>query len=507
MVKIFSAQQIKEVDAGTIREEGITSTDLMERAAGAVAKAIMQRWHRTTGITVFAGPGNNGGDALAVARILHEAGYTLEVFLFNTAGKLSADCQTNKARLQALEGVHFVEVSNQFEPPQLTAEKLIIDGLFGTGLNKPLTGGYASLIKFINSSPAQVVSIDMPSGLMCDDNSLNIRAHIVQATLTLTFQQPKLSMFLPENAGNIGELKVLDIGLSPNQMAQAEAAAFVIEETDMTALLKPRDKFGHKGTFGNALLIAGQYGMAGAALLAAKSCLRSGVGKVTVCTPQMNNNILQATIPEAVLKLDPADTIFTQAIATDGYEAMAIGPGIGTEKATALAFIEQVTHSRIPLVIDADGLNILAHHKSWLNQIPANAILTPHPAEFKRISNARNDDYSLLDEACNMAKERQIHIILKGHHTAVCTPSGKIYFNATGNSGMATAGSGDVLTGIITALLAQKYPAETACLLGVYLHGSAGDIAAETLGEDSLMASDIIEALPRAFKKLRATGC
>ena len=186
---------------------------------------------------------------------------------------------------------------------------------------------------------------------------------------------------------------------------------------------------------------------------------------------------------------------------------MAIGPGIGTEKATALAFIEQVTHSRIPLVIDADGLNILAHHKSWLNQIPANAILTPHPAEFKRISNARNDDYSLLDEACNMAKERQIHIILKGHHTAICTPSGKIYFNATGNSGMATAGSGDVLTGIITALLAQKYPAETACLLGVYLHGSAGDIAAETLGEDSLMASDIIEALPRAFKKLRATGC
>lgn len=503
MQKIYNAQEIHEIDAGTVKEEGITSLDLMERAARAATQATMRRWDTNTAITVFAGPGNNGGDALAMARLLADAGYRVEAFLFNTSGKLSADCQANKARLEKTSGVSFIEVTHQFEPPQITADHLIVDGLFGTGLNKPLSGGYASLVRFINDAPAPIVSIDIPSGLMCDDNSFNIRAHIVKATLTLTFQMPKLSMMLAENADNVGELEVLDIGLSQEIMDRTPAQAFILSEEDIAKLLKPRSPFGHKGTFGHALIVAGRYGMAGAAVLSAKACLRSGVGKVTVHTPQMNGNILQIAVPEAVLNLDAGDMVMTETVQLEDFDALAIGPGIGTERSTELAFIEQVTHARIPLVIDADAINILSRHKSWLNQMPANAVLTPHPGEFSRLGNCRNDDYSLLAEAVNIAKERHIFIVLKGHHTAICTPAGTICFNSTGNSGMATAGSGDTLTGIIVALLAQKYTTEAACMAGVYIHGLAGDLAAEVLGEDSVTATDIISYLPAAIKRLR----
>lgn len=505
MQYIYSAQEIHEIDAGTIKEEGITSLDLMERAAAAATRAVAQRWDSNTPIIIFAGPGNNGGDALAMARQLALAGYRVQAYLFNTSGKLSADCQANKVRLEKTQEVSFIEVTHQFEPPKLTKEHLIIDGLFGTGLTKPLSGGYASLVRFINDAPTSVVSIDIPSGLMCDDNSFNIRAHIVKATLTLTFQQPKLSMMLAENAGNIGELEVLDIGLSEKVMEQTQPQAYILTEKDIAAQLRPRPIFGHKGTFGHALIMAGKHGMAGAAILSARACLRSGIGKVTVHTPQMNSSILQIAVPEAVLSLDSGDMVLTETAPLDGFDALAIGPGISMERTTELAFIEQVTHTRIPLVIDADGLNILSRHKSWLNQIPANAILTPHPGELSRLGNCRNDDYSLLTEAVTIAKERHLFIVLKGHHTAICTPSGTIYFNSTGNSGMATAGSGDSLTGIIVALLAQKYTAEAACMIGVYLHGLAGDMAAEALGEDSVTASDIISYLPPALKHLRNT--
>ena len=501
-MKIPTAQQMRDLDAFTIQHEPIESIDLMERAARKVVAAIQERWDNAVPVVVFAGPGNNGGDALAVARMLQEQGYQVTAYLFNINGKLSADCMVNKERLEQNGAVVFNEVTAQFEAPVLDVRTLVVDGLFGTGQNKPLNGGFASLVKFINSTGAPVVSIDMPSGLMCEDNSYNVRGHIVRATLTLTFQLPKLALLLADNQPYVGELKILDIGLSEQGIAEMQADMVITNGREIQALLKQRPAFGHKGTFGHALLVAGKYGMAGAAILAARACLRCGVGKVTVHSPRLNNDILQISLPEAILSHDRDEKVIVSAISTEPYNAMGIGPALGTDHRTAVAFIEQVRHARIPLLIDADGLNILSDHKGWIQQIPKWAILTPHPLEFRRLGNRSVDSYSTLSEALEMAVQQQFYIVLKGHYTAICTPDGKVYFNPTGNSGMATAGSGDVLTGIITALLAQKYSALNACRLGVFLHGLAGDIAARELGETSVMASDIIACLPKAFREL-----
>lgn len=501
-MKIPNAQQVKSLDEYTIQNEPIRSIDLMERAAEAVVQVIVSRWGAEVPVVVFAGPGNNGGDALAVARLLAARGYRVTAYLFNINDYLSEDCACNKERLLHAGNVEFKEVKNVFEAPALNRSMLVVDGLFGIGQNRTLTGGFGMLVKFINASDAEVVSIDMPSGMMCEDNTYNVRGHIIRATLTLTFQLPKLALLLPDNQPFVGELQVLDIGLSPQAIADLDTIASITTKDEMAQLLKPRDPFGHKGTFGHGLLVAGKYGMAGAAILAAKACLRSGVGKVTVHSPQRNNDILQLAVPEALLSHDLDEQIFTHAVATEPYTALAIGPAIGTEHETAVAFIEQVSRARIPLVIDADGINILSSHRGWLQQVPKYSVLTPHPLEFKRLGNRSIDSYSTLNEAMEMAVKQQLYIVLKGHYTAVCTPEGKVFFNPTGNSGMATAGSGDVLTGVLLALLAQKYTAENACRLAVYLHGRAGDLAAEDLGEAGVTASDLVAYLPKAFREL-----
>lgn len=506
-MKILSAIQLKELDEATIQKENITSLDLMERASSKVTHFVRELYpQKDRQIVVFSGPGNNGGDGLAVARQLHTHGYSsIEVFLFNTSNSLSADCQKNADRLKTdCEDIAFTEVTQQFEAPKLTSSTLIIDAIFGTGLNKPLAGGYAALTQFINSTNAEVLSIDMPSGLMCEDNTCNSPSSIVRATHTLTFQLPKLAQLLADSQQYVGHLHVLDIGLSQQVIAAMPSAFRFVEEGEVAQLLQPRAPFGHKGTFGHALIIAGRYGMAGAAVLSAKACLRSGAGKVTVHTPLLNNDILQLSVPEAILSHDADNRIFTTQVSTDAYQAIAIGPGIGTHKHTALPFIEQVSHARVPLVLDADAINILGDHKGWISQVPHTTILTPHPGEMQRLGICNHDSYSTLMEAVNMAQRHKFYIVLKGHFTAICKPDGSVLLNPTGNSGMATAGAGDVLTGIITALLAQGYGQEQACILGVYLHGLAGDFAAAELGEHSAMASDIINALPKAFQHLAA---
>lgn len=504
-MKILTASQLKDVDAYTIEHEPISSIDLMERASCAVVERIKQRWGSTTPVTIFAGPGNNGGDALAVARLLSEADYTVVVYLFNTGDKLSDDCATNRKRLLDANSakVTFVEVTNQFTPPQLTKNDLVIDGLFGTGLSRPLNGGFASVVKYINTSPATVVSIDIPSGLMCEDNSYNVMNHVIQASLTLTFQFPKLSFFFPEHEQMVGELEILDIGIADPHTEITESPYKVTELGDMMALLKTRSRFAHKGSVGHALLIAGKKGMAGAAILSSRACLRSGVGKLTVRTPEMNVPIMQMSVPEAVLSIDAGLECFSQSFDTLDYDAMAIGPGLGTEPVTTQAYIEQIAMTKCPAVIDADALNILGSHRGWINQLPRNSILTPHKKElFGLISNTRNS-YEQLERTRELCKHQHIYIIIKGAFSAVVTPEGYVYFNPTGNPGMATAGSGDVLTGIILSLLAQGYSSENAARLGTYLHGLAGDIAAEELGYESLLSSDIVDCLPKAFKKLR----
>ena len=502
-MKIFTSQQIHELDEYTIEHEPIKSIDLMERAARALTLAISERWTRQVPVVVFAGPGNNGGDALAVARMLSEQGYEVKTYLFNISGHLSADCAENKRRLTEKKNRQLTEVTSEFDPPQLEAGMLVVDGLFGSGLNKPLAGGFASLVKYINASQAEVVSIDIPSGLMTEDNSYNVRANIIRATLTLTLQQRKLSYLFGENQQFIGQLRVLDIRLSKEGINKTDAQYTMLEENEVRGMLKPRSPFAHKGSMGQAFIIAGSYGMAGAAVLATKACLRAGAGKVTVHTPKRNVSILQNCVPEAVLQIDREETTFTETVSTEQFQAMAIGPGLGTTDQTAVALIAQLRRTTCPIVADADALNILANRRAWLQQLPKGIILTPHPKELERLEGQCIDSYERLTKARNLAEHLEGYVLLKGHYSALCLPDGRVVFNPTGNAGMATAGSGDVLTGIICGLLARGYSQQEACSIGMYLHGLAGDLAAQELGEESLIASDLIRYLPKAFLRLK----
>jgi hydroxyethylthiazole kinase-like uncharacterized protein yjeF len=503
-MKIFTNAQIHELDEYTIEHEPITSIDLMERAARAIAKAISERWTSDTHIVTFAGPGNNGGDALAVARLLAAKGYKVYAYLFNVRDNLSAGCEINKKRLTEEEcTVEFTEVSVNFDPPHLKSSDVVIDGLFGSGLNKPLAGGFSALVRYINHSHAKVVSIDVPSGLMTEDNTDNVKENIIRADLTLTLQAKKLCMLFADCQEFIGEVKVLDIRLSPDYIKKATAQYSLIEEQDIKAMLLHRNNFVHKGSMGTAMIIAGCRGMAGASVLAAKACLRAGAGKVIAHVPACNNTIMQISVPEVITQSGHDDDCFAEPIDTDRCNALGIGPGLGNDENTAIAMIAQLRRTRCPIVADADALNLLANHRAWLQQLPDDIILTPHPLELERLAGTMTvGDFDLLSHARQLASHINGYVILKGHHSALCMPNGHVVFNCTGNSGMATAGCGDVLTGIITGLLARGYDRHHACILGMYLHGLAGDIAVREIGKESLVAGDLITYLPKAFKHL-----
>lgn len=501
-MKILSSIQLKELDKYTIEMEPITSIDLMERASHALTEAIVRRWDTSYRIIVFAGPGNNGGDALAVARMLSKKNYHVEVFLFNTKGTLSNECMTNLGRLRTCGSIYFTEISTHFDPPALTEKDLIIDGLFGTGLNKPLSGGFASVVKYLNASKATIVAIDIPSGLMGEDNTYNVRPHIIHADVTLSIQLPKLSFLFPENEDIIGEWELLDIGLKQSFIDASESPYSILDIKDIRPLIKSRKRFAHKGSFGHGLLIAGSYGMAGASILSAKACLRSGIGLLTVHVPIHNHDLLQITVPEAIVQTDIHERYFAEPVELRRYNALAIGPGLGQEEDTALAMMEQIQGCHLPVVLDADAINILSTHRNWLSRLPKQCILTPHLGELERLTGKCMDSYERITKVKELANYLQSYILIKGAWTAIVTPEGHCYFNPTGNPGMATAGSGDVLTGILLALLAQGYSPEESCKLGVYIHGLAGDIAAKSLSEISMTAGDIIEALPSAWKKI-----
>ena len=343
----------------------------------------------------------------------------------------------------------------------------------------------------------------MPSGLMTEDNTYNVRTNIVRADLTLTLGQKKLAMLFAENQQYIGELRVLDIRLSREGIKKIDSQYTMLEEDDVRQLLLPRDPFAHKGTMGNALVIAGSYGMAGAAILATEACLRSGVGKVTCHSPRKNVTIMQTAVPEAVLQIDREETTFSEAVDTEDFQAVGIGPGLGQTEQTAVAIISQIRRTQCPLVCDADAINVLSTHRAWMQQLPKDIIMTPHPKEFDRLEGHSADSFERLSKARDLAQRLQAYVILKGHRSALCCPDGHIVFNNTGNAGMATGGSGDVLTGILTGLLARGYNRYEACVVGMYLHGLAGDIAARELGEESLIARDLVRYLPKAFLRLR----
>lgn len=503
-MKIFTSAQIHELDNYTIEHEPVKSIDLMERAAKVLTRAITHRWPQTVPVITFAGPGNNGGDALAVSRMLTEQGYQVHTFLFNINGHLSADCAENKRRLldNKKSKNSFVEVTQEFDPPQLGKGILVIDGLFGSGLNKPLNGGFASLVKYINASAAEVVSIDMPSGLMTEDNTYNVRTNIIHADLTLTLGHKKLSMLFPENQQFVGDLEVLDINLSREGIDKIEAHYTLIEEDDIRRLMLSRSPFAHKGNMGHALIIAGSYGMAGAAILATEACLRSGAGKVYCHTPRrmfpFYKQACQRPYYRLTTRRPPSRRLSIQRISGCRHWSR-----LRNRRADSRCHYRSDT----PHAMSVSVRRRCHQHHCQSPGVDATAAqghhTDPHPKEFDRLEGRSADSFEQLSKARDLSQRISAYLILKGHYSALCCPDGHIVFNTTGNAGMATAGSGDVLTGILTGLLARGYSHRDACIVGMYLHGLAGDLAVQELGEESLIARDIIRYLPKAFLKLK----
>lgn len=508
-MKIFSASQIKKWDAFTIAHEPVASIDLMERAATACCKWLIGKNFGAFHFRIFCGKGNNGGDGLAIARLLikHQCLVTVYILEFGNMG--SEDFQTNLERLHPLTtDIHFIQSPEFF--PTINDTDIVIDALFGTGLNKPLEGTSKALVEFINQSISKIISIDLPSGLFADISSKS--SSIIKANHTLSFQNYKLAFLLPENENYCGEVHLLHIGLHKHFEADEEAIFELIDIEQIKNIYKPRTKFAHKGTYGHAALLCGSYGMMGAAVLSAEACLRSGAGKLTVYIPTCGYHILQTTVPEAMCTVT-GDEYLLSAPEIEKYDAVGIGPGIGLH-ATHTTLIKNIfLHINKPMVIDADALNILAQHKKLLKSIPPLSIITPHPKEFERLFGKSENaclpdrqDFERIELALQKSKELNIYIILKGHHTFISTPEGKGFFNSTGNPGMATAGSGDVLTGILTGLLAQGYTPIEASLLSVYLHGSAGDLAASKMAIEAMIAGDIVSCIGEAFKQLYSTN-
>ncbi|OFX89553.1 MAG: hypothetical protein A2W99_14615 [Bacteroidetes bacterium GWF2_33_16] len=502
-MKIFRSSQIREIDHFTIQNEPIKSIDLMERAASTITQWIIQNIEKTKKYLVFVGPGNNGGDALVVARQLFIQNYIIEVYIIRISEDLSPDCEINLNRIKKDTTIKIKEIYSQKDFPLIQENSIIIDGIFGSGLTRKTDGIASETIRFINNSKVEVISIDIPSGLFGEDNSENNSESIIKADYTLTLQFPKLSFFFPENQGYVKKWIILPIGLHPTIINSTETPFFYIQNDYIKDHLKIRQKFSHKGTYGHVLLISGSYGKMGAAILGARACLRTGIGLATVHIPKLGYQIIQTALPEAMTSIDQSELIFSGINNPNDYTAIGIGPAIGTKPNTIKGFTSLLNDYLNPLVIDADGLNILSKHKELINKIPEHSILTPHPKEFERLVGKWKNDYERLQMQIEFAVKNKLFLVLKGANTSIACPDGTCYFNSTGNPGMATAGSGDVLTGIILSLLGQGYDSKFAAIIGVYLHGLAADIAIETIGEEALIASDIIENLGKAFLKIK----
>lgn len=503
-MKILHVDQIREADAYTIRHTPIASIDLMERAAGQLAQWIHQRIGQTQRILLFTGPGNNGGDGLALARLLWDLGHhQIALFPVHISDQYSPDYITNLERLDNYPKIQQHPINTPGDCPDLQSKDLIIDGLFGSGLSRPISGLAAEVINRINASTAAVIAIDVPSGLLCDQSVKNNKGPIIKADFTLSFQLPKHAFLFPENETWVGNWQVLDIGLHPDFLAQAPCKHYYLELQDAQAMHRPRTKFAHKGNFGHGLLIAGSTGKMGAALLAAQAALRSGLGLLSCRIPKNGQSILQTALPEAMLQLDENPDSFSSLPPLDPFSAVGIGPGLGTGKQTANALKLLIQNCKVPMVFDADAINILAANKTWLHFIAPLSIFTPHPKEFERLVGKAENNFIRNQQQKDFSIKHKVYVALKGAHTAISCPDGTLFYNSTGNPGMATGGSGDVLTGIILGLLAQAYHPKTATLLGVYIHGLAGDIAMQKGSMESLIASDITKKLGKAFQQIQ----
>jgi len=500
-MKIFSADQIRAWDAYTIEQEPILSIDLMERASAKCAEWIIHNNYGKEHLHFFCSKGNNGGDGLAIARLLLQKGSKVTVYILEFGNKGTDDFQTNLQKLHDVTAdIHFLQSAEFF--PLLTHTDVVLDAIIGTGLNKQLEGITAALVQHINNSPATVIAIDIPTGMYADKSCKD--ATVIHAHHTLSFQVYKQCFLLPENEENCGEVHLLDIGLDRDYYQHTIAKLQLIDQEMIKQIYHKRKPFAHKGQFGHALLIAGSYGKIGAAVLSAQACLRSGAGLLTVHTPLCGYTILQSTIPEAMIETD-TDEHFISSIPKEitRYAAIGIGPGIDLHESTAEMLIQLLHETHQSVVLDADALNLLSIKQDLKNFLHEDCILTPHPKEFERLFGKAKNDFERTQLALQKAEELNCIIILKGHYTFIACANGDAYFNSTGNPGMATAGSGDVLTGILTGLLAQGYSAEEASVFAVYLHGLAGDLAALHLSQEAMLAGDITAHLGRAFIQLQ----
>lgn len=497
-MKILSAKQIHKADKKTIKKQNITSLELMERAADSAFHNLMKPYKdKVVKFTVLCGIGNNGGDGLVIARKILKYGFEVSVFIMEYSKNCSADFKKNLQRLEKTKNskIHFLNENTKL--PDINQSTILIDAVFGIGLNRKMPKWIEDWVEEINKINLKVIAIDIPTGMFADGKQGgNI---ILEADRTLTFQTPKLAFFLPETARFTGQIEVLDIGLDQKFIKELPATYHLIEEQEITEMIQVRPKFAHKGTFGHVLISGGSYGMMGSIILASKAALRIGAGKVSSLIPQCGYTALQTAVPEAMVLTAENHNKLTGFLAPDFQpETIVFGPGAGTNKQTADFFMELMKFTENPMLIDADGLNLLAKFPVLQEFIPKDSVLTPHPGELKRLLGDWDDDLDKIEKAKDFAKKHQVILLIKGAHSMIIGKE-NITINSTGNPGMATAGSGDVLSGVIGSLMAQGYASEKAAVLGVYLHGKAGDLMANKYSEQSLIAGDLIKGLKKGW--------
>ena len=502
-MKILNAEQIKSVDQFTIEHEPINSINLMERAAKACCQRIIKLVKRDDKILIVCGKGNNGGDGLAICRLLLQNDFDAEALVIHYTEAFSEESMHNYNLLKdnfsaSVSDIHHAdELKEKFSQDNF----ILIDALFGTGLNRSMEGLSADVIHLMNQSTKTIISIDVPSGLFIDQSSAS-QSSIVQSTLTLTFEVPKLAFLMPQNSSYVPEFEILDIGLNQQGIQLQNSNFFYITKHLISSLLKKRAKFSHKGTYGHALLLAGSKGKSGAALIASKACLKSGAGLLTLHSSEETLNALLIALPEAMSSKDSQADFISEIIQPENYGAIGMGPGIGLHDETQQVLKKLLQYYSGKLILDADALNILAENKTWLNFLPANCILTPHPKEFERLTEKHADDFDRLKALQLFSLKYKCIVILKGAHSAVAMPDGNVFFNSSGNAGLAKGGSGDGLTGIILGLLARGYNVPQAALIGTFIHGFAADLLLKKNSMESILISDVIDKLPVAFKKL-----
>jgi NAD(P)H-hydrate epimerase len=496
-MKILTAKEIKECDGFTIENEGIPSINLMERAAQKCADYINSHFIKSQKVYVFCGSGNNGGDGFAIARMLYHNGFDVEVLMDKEQVSLTKDAQANLEKVKNISWIDVVDFDGL--NTGINEDSIIIDAIFGSGLNRKIEGKTAKIIRELNTLKACKIAIDVPSGVVIDGN-LPDNSVVFNADITLSFQSYKKAFLHPETGKFCGRIVILDINLHQDFINNTESKNYIIDGSLISKIYQPRKEFSHKGNFGKTCIVAGSFGKIGAAVLATKSALRTGSGLTYICAPKCGYEILQSTCPEAMFLNGGEDSVVNFE-AEEGL-TYGIGPGLGEGNETQEKFLNFLKILNEPLVLDADALNILAKYKESLNLIPKNSIITPHPKEFERLFGITSNSFERLDLAMEKSRELNIYIVLKDHFTQIITPEGNVYYNVTGNSGLAKGGSGDVLLGIITSLLAQNYSPEEAAVFGVWLHGKAADIASEGIAKEAMLATDVIDNISEVFIKI-----